>query len=134
MFLKEGAFPGEGKKDGKIPKIMFDKAALFPYNTSCMTVREGIAMLLDLSRIIDRPGASRSFSEDLDLSDLTFGNCKPAEEPVHAEGVIRNTAGVLLVDGTVTACEAKADGFALVVKGEGWAGAAQAAACSADDS
>ncbi len=103
MFLKEGAFPGEGKKVGKIPKIMFDKAALFPYNTSCMTVREGIAMLLDLSKIIDRPGASQSFSEDLDLSDLTFGNCKPAEEPVHAGGVIHNTAGVLLVDGMVTA-------------------------------
>ena len=103
MFLKQGAFPGEQEKDSKILKIMFDKNGVFPYNTSCMTVREGIAMLLDLSKIIDRPGASRPFSEDLDLSDLVFGNCKPAEEPVHAEGVIRNTAGVLLVDGTVTA-------------------------------
>lgn len=82
---------------------MFDKRGLFPYNTSCMTVQKGITMLLDLSKIIDCPGASVPFQESLDLSDLTFGSCKPAVEPVRAQGMVRNTAGVLLMNGEVTA-------------------------------
>lgn len=60
-------------------------------------------MLLDLVRILDRPGASVPFETSLDFSDLAFGSCKPAVEPVRAEGVVRNTAGVLLLNGQITA-------------------------------
>lgn len=60
-------------------------------------------MLLGLSKIIDCPGASVPFAINLDLSDLSFGSCCPAKEPVRAEGTVRNTAGVLLMNGEVTA-------------------------------
>ena len=59
-------------------------------------------MLLGLAKILDTPGASLPFQASLDLSDLSFGTCKPAAEPVIAEGVIRNTAGVLLMRGSVS--------------------------------
>ena len=58
-------------------------------------------MLLDLSKIIACPGASVSFSTSLDLSDLRYGNCYPVNEPVHAEGSVRNTAGVLVMTGKI---------------------------------
>ena len=61
-------------------------------------------MLLGLSKIIDCPGASLPFSTSLDLSDLRFGTCCPVSEPVNAEGVIRNTAGVLMMTGAVRTC------------------------------
>ena len=61
-------------------------------------------MLLGLSKIIDCPGASIPFSTSIDLSDLRFGNCYPVTEPVNAEGVVRNTAGVLQMTGQVTTC------------------------------
>ena len=60
-------------------------------------------MLLDLSKIIDVPGASTSFSTSLDLSDLRFGSCCPLKTPVTASGTVRNTAGVLMTSGTITA-------------------------------
>ena len=59
-------------------------------------------MLLGLSKIIDSPGASVSFSTSVDLSDLRYGISNPVSEPVHAQGVVRNTAGVLLMKGNVT--------------------------------
>lgn len=59
-------------------------------------------MLLGLSKIIDRPGESVSFSTSVDLSDLRYGISNPVSEPVLAQGVIRNTAGVLLMKGTIT--------------------------------
>lgn len=59
-------------------------------------------MLLGLSKIIDCPGASVSFSTSADLSDLRYGITCPVSEPVLAQGVIRNTAGVLLMKGNVT--------------------------------
>ena len=59
-------------------------------------------MLLNLAKIIDVPGASVPFRTSLDLSDLTFGGCRPVTEPVVGEGTIRNTAGVLLLRGKVT--------------------------------
>lgn len=65
-------------------------------------------MLLDLTKIIDSPGAQVSFQEHFDLSDLVFGTCQPAKEPVLAEGTVRNTAGVLLLTGRVNA---KLDGI-----------------------
>ena len=61
-------------------------------------------MLLGLSKIIDCPGASVPFSASLDLSDLRDGTCNPVSEPVNAEGVVRNTAGVLMMTGAVRTC------------------------------
>ena len=61
-------------------------------------------MLLDLSQIIDRPGESVSFSTAVDLSDLRYGNSYPVSEPVRAEGAVRNTAGVLMMKGSIETC------------------------------
>ena len=58
-------------------------------------------MLLGLSQIIDRPGASVSFSVSVDLSDLCYGISYPVSEPVLAEGNVRNTAGVLVMQGSI---------------------------------
>ncbi len=59
-------------------------------------------MLLGLSKIIDCPGASVPFSTSVDLSDLRYGISNPVSEPVAAQGTVRNTAGVLLMKGSVT--------------------------------
>ena len=59
-------------------------------------------MLLGLSRIIDCPGASVPFSTSVDLSDLCYGVSYPVTEPVKAEGTVRNTAGVLMMQGDIT--------------------------------
>ena len=59
-------------------------------------------MLLGLSKIIECPGESVSFSTSVDLSDLQFGNCCPVSEPVLASGTVRNTAGVLMMKGMIT--------------------------------
>ncbi len=61
-------------------------------------------MLLALSSILTSPGTSIPFSADIDLSDLRYGICYPVTEPVHAEGWVRNTAGVLVMTGTVATC------------------------------
>lgn len=61
-------------------------------------------MLLGLSSIIDRPGESVPFSCSVDLSDLLYGTSYPVSEPVVAEGTVRNTAGVLVMTGTVRTC------------------------------
>ena len=58
-------------------------------------------MLLGLSKIIDCPGASVSFSTSVDLSDLCYGVSYPVTEPVVAEGNVRNTAGVLVMTGSI---------------------------------
>ena len=58
-------------------------------------------MLLGLAKIIDSPGASLPFSTSVDLSDLRYGNSFPVSEPVIAEGVVRNTAGVLVMTGSI---------------------------------
>ena len=58
-------------------------------------------MLLGLSKIIDCPGASVSFSTSVDLSDLCYGISYPVSEPVKAEGTVRNTAGVLVMTGSI---------------------------------
>ncbi len=60
-------------------------------------------MMLDLSKIIDMPGASIDFSVSLDLSDLCFGSCYPLQTPIVAQGTVRNTAGVLMTTGEITA-------------------------------
>lgn len=58
-------------------------------------------MLLDLSKLIVSPGASVQFQTQVDLSDLTFGSCRPATQPVIAAGTVKNTADVLIMDGTI---------------------------------
>ena len=58
-------------------------------------------MLLGLSKIIDCPGASVPFSVSVDLSDLLYGECYPVSEPVVASGVVRNTAGVMVMTGSI---------------------------------
>ena len=58
-------------------------------------------MLLGLSKIIDSPGASVPFSTSVDLSDLCYGICYPVTEAVVAEGTVRNTAGVLMMSGSI---------------------------------
>ena len=57
-------------------------------------------MLLNLSKIMDNPGVI-PFDTALDLSDLEFGGCCPVQEPVTAKGEVKNSAGVLLMQGTV---------------------------------
>ena len=61
-------------------------------------------MLLGLAQIIDRPGQSVSFSTSVDLSDLQYGTTRPVSEPVVAAGSVRNTAGVLVMKGSVKTC------------------------------
>ena len=58
-------------------------------------------MLLDLSQIIDCPGASVSFTASADLRDLRYGQSYPVSEPVLASGTVRNTAGVLVMTGEI---------------------------------
>ena len=58
-------------------------------------------MKLGLSKIIETPGASVPFSTSVDLSDLCYGVSYPVSEPVLAEGLVRNTAGVLMMTGSV---------------------------------
>ncbi|MBQ9839242.1 MAG: DUF177 domain-containing protein [Oscillospiraceae bacterium] len=59
-------------------------------------------MLLGLAKIIDQPGASVPFTTSVDLSDLRFGTVYPVSEPVLASGTVRNTAGVLVMTGSIT--------------------------------
>ena len=58
-------------------------------------------MLLDLTKIMDSPGAKVSFSTSVDLRDLRYGTCYPVDEPVQAAGSVRNTAGVLVMTGSI---------------------------------
>ncbi len=58
-------------------------------------------MLLGLSKIIEVSGASVPFSTSVDLSDLCYGVSYPVSEPVLAEGAVRNTAGVLVMTGSI---------------------------------
>ena len=58
-------------------------------------------MLLGLSQIMDTPGATVPFSTSVDLSDLQYGTSFPVTEPVTAEGQVRNTAGVLVMTGSI---------------------------------
>ena len=61
-------------------------------------------MRLELKEIIHSPGASVSFSENVDLSDLCYGTTYPVSEPVHIEGTVRNTADVLMMKRMITTC------------------------------
>ena len=59
-------------------------------------------MLLGLTKIMDRPGATLPYSTSVDLSDLRYGDSYPVSEPVLASGTVRNTAGVLVMTGEVS--------------------------------
>ena len=59
-------------------------------------------MLLDVSKIKNEPGGTLPFSVSLDLGDLDFSGCR-AVVPVEARGSVRNTAGVYVMSGEVTA-------------------------------
>ena len=61
-------------------------------------------MRLELKEIIHVPGASVSFSDSVDLSDLQYGTCFPVCEPVQIQGTVRNTADVLVMKGAITTC------------------------------
>ena len=61
-------------------------------------------MRLGLSDIMHTPGASISFSDSVDLSDLQYGTCYPVTEPVAITGTVRNTADVLMMKGSITTC------------------------------
>lgn len=58
-------------------------------------------MVFGLSEIIDCPGRSLPFTTSVDLRDLRYGDCYPVTEPVQAEGLVRNTAGVLVLTGSL---------------------------------
>lgn len=73
----------------------------FGYNIFRTTMKRVTAMLLNLAKIIDCPGAVLPFEETVDLHELQFGNIFPVSEPVRASGQIRNTAGVLLLTGNL---------------------------------
>ena len=78
-------------------------------------------MRLGLAQIMDQPGQSVSFSTSMDLSDLQYGICNPVTEPVVAEGVVRNTAGVLVMTGRISTtihgiCDRCADEFSREVE------------------
>lgn len=60
--------------------------------------------MLGLAKIIDCPGGSVPFETSVDFSDLQYGNSFPVTEPVTASGVVRNTAGVLMMTGRVSTC------------------------------
>ena len=73
-------------------------------------------MLLSLSKLIGTPGSTLDFETSLDLSDLDFGGCCPAKQPVLFRGTVRNTADVLLMHGAVSTrlfgvCARCADAF-----------------------
>ena len=79
-------------------KKAFDKQGINRYNISCTTMKQGIIMLLRLSKIMDTPDSVVPFETALDLHDMQFGSNCPVTEPVAATGSVKNTAGVLLLE------------------------------------
>ena len=65
-------------------------------------MKQGIAMRLGLSKVIQTPDSVLPFETTLDLHDMQFGSGYPVQEPVFARGAVRNTAGVLVLEGTVS--------------------------------
>ncbi len=57
-------------------------------------------MLLNVSKVTEY-SEPLSFDESFDLSDLQFGACFPVSEPVAARGTVRNSAGVLQLEGSL---------------------------------
>ena len=59
-------------------------------------------MYLELAKIIRTEGYAEPFSVEMDFSDMEFGGSFPVPEPVRADGTVKNTAGVLEMDGEVS--------------------------------
>ena len=59
-------------------------------------------MRLDLKEIIHVPGAKESFSCELDLSSLDYYGAHPICEPVTVVGEVRNRAGMLELEATLS--------------------------------
>ena len=60
-------------------------------------------MKLNLREIIDVPGGVVPFEQELDETRLDFASVIGYDEPPFASGEVRNTAGVLTVEGEITA-------------------------------
>ena len=58
-------------------------------------------MKLDVSSILHTSGGILPFEFSLDMSGETFGSCQPVSEPVLCAGQVRNTAGVLVLTGSL---------------------------------
>ena len=98
-----------GEKTFKVNDFYIDKRPRVPYNIKATDFAaaalsrektgikgaERFFMRLDLSRIIEVPGASVSFETALDGSLLRNASILDFPVPPTAEGTIRNTAGVL---------------------------------------
>lgn len=56
-------------------------------------------MRLNLKDILFVPGASRSFSFSLDLSELDFNGVHIIDRPVQISGAVQNVAGALVLKG-----------------------------------
>ena len=56
-------------------------------------------MRLNLRDILHRPGASRSFDFNLDLSQMAFNGTYPAVHPIQVSGTVRNVADALMLEG-----------------------------------
>ena len=59
-------------------------------------------MKLDLRDIIQVPGGRIPFDFSLDLSQLELNGVRPVAEPVRVTGAVRNMAGALVLEGTVS--------------------------------
>lgn len=55
-------------------------------------------MKLDLKKIVHAPGASENFRYELDYSELEWNGEKPAAQPVLVTGQVKNMAGALLLN------------------------------------
>lgn len=60
-------------------------------------------MKLDLHEIIDVPGGRVPFAQTLDVSRLDFPSVISYPSPPYAQGEVRNSAGLLRVEGELTA-------------------------------
>ncbi|NCE64530.1 DUF177 domain-containing protein [Pseudoflavonifractor sp. 524-17] len=60
-------------------------------------------MRLNLQEVIRTPGMRAPFSFQMDLSGLEFGGETPVAAPVEVSGAVRNMAGALILEGTVSA-------------------------------
>lgn len=60
-------------------------------------------MILDLRQIAREPGTALPFEEELDLSAFEWNGRAPAPDPIHVEGVVRNKAGALFLEASLSA-------------------------------
>ena len=72
---------------------MFDNWELDYYNNTRVIAR--CTMQFSVKPILNTPGKSLPFQFTMDLSQVDFGGYCPVQEPVHVEGQVRNTAGML---------------------------------------